>query len=259
MKLTAEFKFIVGLVLVGLLMTPAMGSFDPLPVGGRAAGMGEAYTAVVDDIYSLYYNPAGVMQMTRPEIGSYYSQLYNGLSDNSSISRTFLGYAQPIGKKARKSSIGVSYLSLDLPSFYKEESIGVTYGREYRHHWNLGGSLKLLRKQIGTDEYSNNAINPLTGGLTGSADPLLSKGRDATGIGLDLGAQYRWTQAYALGFSARNINAPDMGLSGEKDSAPAILTAALARRLRSGSLDMEIMNWKSAGHALKFPSRTKGG
>lgn len=252
MKLTAEFKLSLLPILTALCTVPALASFDPLPVGGRAAGMGEAYSAVVDDIYSLYYNPSGVMQLNRPEIGSYYSQLYNGLSDNSSISRTFLGYAQPMGKGTRKAALGFSYLALDLPSYYKEETLGITYGREYRHRWNLGGSLKLLRKQIGTDEYSNNAINPVTGAATGSADPLLAKGRSATGFGIDLGAQYRWTQAYALGFSARNINAPDMGLSGEKDAAPAILTAALARRLRSGSLDVEIMNWKSAGNNLRL-------
>lgn len=190
--------------------------------------------------------------MTRPEIGSYYSQLYSGLSDNSSISRTFIGYAQPIGKNNRRGSIGASYLSLQLPGLYKEETLGLSYGREYLHRWNLGGSLKLLKKQIGSDEYTNNAIDPVTGSSTGSADPLLAQGRSASAIGLDLGLQYRWTQAYALGFSARNINAPDVGLGGQKDSAPAILTAALARRLRSGSLDIEVMNWKSADNNLRF-------
>jgi hypothetical protein len=252
MKLTAEFKFIKVLAYAFLISLPLEASFEPLPVGGRAAGMGEAYTAVVDDVFSLYYNPAGVMQLNRPEIGSYYSQLYNGLSDNSSISRTYLGYGQPIGKSGRKGGIGVSYLALQLPGLYKEETFGVTYGREYRRLCNYGISLKWLRKEIGTDDYTTNAIDPVTGSSTGSLDLFLSKGNSATGIGLDLGLQYRLTPAYAFGFSARNINSPDLGLNNSKDSAPAVLTAALARRLRAGSLDVEIMNWKTAENNLRL-------
>src|SRR5712671_2289997 len=112
MKSTAEYKFTKSF-LAALLSTPILSaSFEPLPVGGRAAGMGEAYSAISDDVFSLYYNPAGVLQITRPEIGSYYSQLYPGLTDNSQISRMFVGYAQPFGKEGRHGAIGASYLSL---------------------------------------------------------------------------------------------------------------------------------------------------
>ena len=252
MKWTADLKFAGVAAMVLFLAPAARASFEPLPVGGRAAGMGEAYSAIVDDVFSLYYNPAGILQINRPEIGTYYSQLYRGLSDNSEISRTFVAYGQPLGKHGRHGGIGASYLALDLPGLYKEESLGLTYGREHRRLWNLGATLKFMRKQIGSDEYTGNAIDPTSGAATGGADPLLAQGRDASGIGLDLGAQYRLTRAYALGFSARNINQPDLGLSGEKDEAPAVLTAAIARRLRAGSLDLEVMNWKSVGNNTRF-------
>jgi hypothetical protein len=105
MKFTAEFRssfFYLPTVLLSFLAPSLLNaSFEPLPVGGRAAGMGEAYTAIVDDVYSLYYNPAGCLQINRPEIGTYYSQLYPGLSDHSQISRMFLGYAQPLGALPR--------------------------------------------------------------------------------------------------------------------------------------------------------------
>jgi hypothetical protein len=252
MKLTAEFRFkclVAGLVL---LTSTAHAAFEPLPVGGRAAGMAEAYTAVVDDVYALYYNPSGVLQIERPEIGSYYSQLFMGLSDNSQISRMFVGYAQPLGKNGRKGGIGASYLALDLPGLYKEETIGLTYGREFKRRYNGGMTLKLLRKSIGTDVYSSNAINPMTGGATGTADPLLASGRSASALGLDLGLQYRLTKAYALGVAARNINAPDVAIGDGSDKAPAIMALALARRLRSGSLDIEVMNFKTASANTRF-------
>lgn len=256
MKFTAEFKFMSLLsrsALLSLLLPSLLNAaFEPLPVGARAAGMGEAYSAIVDDVYSLYYNPAGVLQVNRPEIGSYYSQLYPGLSDNSQISRMFLGYSQPFGKNGRQGGIGGSYLSMELPGLYKEEVIGLTYGREFKHRWNFGGSLKMLRKSIGTDEYSTNAINPVTGNATGSADPLLAQGRSASAIALDLGFQYRLNQAYAFGLAARNANKPDVGLSGSKDNAPAIYNASIARRWRSGSLGLELMNWDTASNNLRY-------
>jgi hypothetical protein len=118
--------------------------------------------------------------------------------------------------------MAVSYLSMELSGLYKEEAMGITYGREWRHRWNLGGTVKMLRKQIGSDKYTSNAIDPITGDSTNQADPLLAKSRSASALGLDLGLQYRLNQSYALGVAARNINNPALGLSGNKDNAPAV-------------------------------------
>ena len=256
MKSTAEFKFwsplLLAIIIAPLFISPSAASFEPLPVGARAAGMGEAYTAIVDDVYALHYNPAGVLQVNRPEIGSYYSQLYPGLTDNSQISRMFLGYSQPFGKDGKNGGIGASYLAMELPGLYKEESIGLTYGREFQHRWNLGGSLKMLRKSIGSDEYTANAINPVNGNSTNTADPVLANGRSASAFGIDLGFQYRMNQAYAVGLAMRNFNNPDLGLSGSKDNAPATYNGSIARRWRTGSLGLELMSWKSAVNNLRY-------
>ena len=254
MKLTAESNFkvttIAGLFL--FISSFSNASFEPLPVGGRAAGMGEAYTAIVDDVFSLYYNPAGVLQLDRPEIGTYYSNMYLGLTDNSRISRTFVGYAQPLGKMGKKGGMGGSYLSLDLPGLYKEQSIGFTYGREFDHRYNVGIGLKYLTKQIGSDEFTSNAIDPFTGDSKGIPDPVLAGVKSKSAFGLDLGLQYRLSKSYALGFAARNINSPDVSLSGGSDKAPAITTLAIARKMRAGSLDIEAINWKGAENNMRF-------
>jgi len=254
MKCTADSKFKKTCLAVVFLLSATAGysSFEPLPLGGRPAGMGEAYSAIADDVFSLYYNPAGVMQMNRPEIGTYYSRLFMGLSDNSQISRMFLGYAQPLGNSGKLGSAGISYFALDLPGLYKEEGYGLTYGREFKHLLNLGGTVKMLSKKIGSDEYSDNAINPVTGKATNSPDPLLASGRSASAVGLDLGFQYRLSRAYALGGCARNINAPDVALGSTADRAPAVYTAALARKMRTGSLDLEVLQWKGTENNVRF-------
>jgi hypothetical protein len=86
----------------------------------------------------------------------------------------------------------------------------------------------------------------VNGNSTGSPDPLLASGSSKSGFGIDLGMQYRLSRAYAVGAAIRNANAPDLALGGGSDKAPAVYAFSLARRLRTGSLDAEFTNWKSA-------------
>lgn len=41
---------------------------DGLGAGARAMGMGSAYTAVADDLFAVYYNPAGLAQIDRHQV-----------------------------------------------------------------------------------------------------------------------------------------------------------------------------------------------
>src|SRR5579862_1871021 len=110
------------LLLLGLAFPGvSWAAFSPVAVGARAAGMGEAVTAGSDDVYSLYYNPAGLAQLNRPELGAYYSRLFAGLSDGSNISQSFVGYGHPLGPLASHGSLGIDYMALDLSGLYKEE------------------------------------------------------------------------------------------------------------------------------------------
>jgi long-chain fatty acid transport protein len=42
--------------------------FETLGIGARAQGMGSAFTAVADDLFAIYYNPAGLAQLERHAI-----------------------------------------------------------------------------------------------------------------------------------------------------------------------------------------------
>ena len=57
----------------------AAAQFLELGAGARALGMGEAYSAVADGPDAVYWNPAGLAQMTRPEIVYTRSELPAGL------------------------------------------------------------------------------------------------------------------------------------------------------------------------------------
>jgi len=217
-------------------------SFEPLSVGARASGMAEAYTTIADDALSLYYNPAGMLHVRRPELSTYYSRLFIGLEDNSTISRSFMGYVHPLKEKWGGGSMGVSYINLALSSLYKEEAYGLSYARSITRRLNAGVTLKGLKKTIGSDRYTENAIDD-TGFALGAPDPLFNNGRSKTVFSGDLGVQYRLTAHYAMGFALKNINSPNIALGDDADNVSKIYSMGLARRTRDTSFALDITRW----------------
>src|SRR5262247_2580132 len=79
----------IGVMVVGLVWASSVRASSPgtsgatvlnIPVGARAIGMGEAYTAVADDASSLYWNPAGIAFLNQSQAAFMYNQLYNNLN-----------------------------------------------------------------------------------------------------------------------------------------------------------------------------------
>lgn len=55
------------------------GEFMALGVGGRALGMGGAFTAVANDVTAGYYNPAGLANLNYPQISLMHSEQFGNL------------------------------------------------------------------------------------------------------------------------------------------------------------------------------------
>lgn len=219
-------------------------SFEDVSASARAAGMADAFTVAADDASSLYYNPAGLVHVRRPEVGSNYSRLFLGLTDKSQISRAFLGYAQPL--PSGKASVGMGYVSLGLAGLYSEDAVSLAYAQGFKSRWNLGASLKMLRRSFGSDSYTENAINVDSGAGSGGKDPVFSSGHSKTGFSVDLGAQYRISRAYAMGLSLRNVNQPNMALGASTDKAPAIVALGVGRYAGRSVVSVEATSLKFA-------------
>src|SRR5215470_19572217 len=77
-----------GTALALLLLGPAAraddGNYRPYLIGGRAGGMGGAFTALSDDPSGPYYNPAGIANVTRSQMslsGSLFGVLRGTIKD----------------------------------------------------------------------------------------------------------------------------------------------------------------------------------
>ena len=100
------------LCLALLCAVPARAAFLDLGAGARATGMGNAFVAVDDDAYAIYYNPAGLALLEQSELATSYTKNMIGLSDGSSMSTSFVGFAQPL--KAGWGTLGAAWQQFDL-------------------------------------------------------------------------------------------------------------------------------------------------
>jgi hypothetical protein len=80
-------------VVTGSLLAKGAGTSGAIilhqPIGARACGMGEAYTAVGGEVGVVHYNPAGLVSLSRREVSFTYQR---GLADDNFMS---LVYGQP--------------------------------------------------------------------------------------------------------------------------------------------------------------------
>jgi hypothetical protein len=77
-----HYKIIIACICLALstfnFQPSLFGSFSNTGIGARVCGMSGAFTGLADDVYALYYNPAGLGRIGRKELAIDYSKLYMG-------------------------------------------------------------------------------------------------------------------------------------------------------------------------------------
>ena len=211
-------------VLAGLILPilPAAAQEDTrysgdsllLGAGARAQGMGSAYVAISDDATAVYWNPAGLSQLGRPELHFQHAEQIGG-----TVNHDVITVAMPLASTV----LGVGLMRLgvdDVKEALLEDpgqppgpgnrpvvsrvvgasdySIHLSAGRWIREDVSLGASLKLLWRN-------------------------LSAG-DGSGYGLDLSVLYRPRPDVTVGGVLRNLPRTTITYgSGVKDRIPPSL------------------------------------
>jgi len=146
----------------------ASGEFLLLGAGARGHALGGAYAALTTDVTAMYYNPAGLAQMTRPGVM---------VSANSYIAETnyaWAGIGFPLGGGVRSlgfslGSFGFSnqtVYSLDDPEGEGGESYSVrqtflsaTVAQNFSDRFSAGLSLKFINDRLGTAKATGVAVD----------------------------------------------------------------------------------------------------
>ncbi len=144
--------------------------FLKIGAGSRAAGMAEAYVAVADDVYSGYYNPAGLTRMTAPEFAgqhvSYFQDTnYEFVSFAFPFERQRSSPAKVGQKEFSRQALSLSIYNLSVNDIERrtqdtivaaglfdssDRAYAVSYARRLMEDFSVGGTVKYIRKEIDT-------------------------------------------------------------------------------------------------------------
>ncbi len=216
-------KKIVLLIVIIFSLLPAQdmakygGEFMSIGVGGRALGLGSAYTAVANDVIAAYWNPAGLARIEYPQISISHDERYGNLINYDYAAVAFPSGTNSVDPETQEmrfsaESYAVSIVRLGVdgipdtrkawadsngnglfddgvllrPDYdaitYFNASDWVIYGSYAKQHSNdlyYGANIKLIRRNVG--EFHG------------------------TGIGFDVGAQYRMTERLMVAANIQDV------------------------------------------------------
>jgi len=205
------FVSIFTLLTLHFTLCTVFADFEDIGVGVRAVGLGNCYTAIGDDIDSIYYNPAGLSHIKKTEFSSSYSKLYWGLDDGSNIGQSFISAGTSLGKYG---VVGFSWINLSLTRYYQENTFILGYSRKLKEDIFIGVNGKILSKQYGRDIYTED-------------DPLFNKyGYTKTGYSLDIGVKFNFNK-FIIGIVGKDLLRPDVDLGNSNDGLPATYKAGI--------------------------------
>ena len=195
--------------------------FD-FPVGARAMAMGGAHVSVVDDAYSLYWNPAALEIVPTMAFGMYHTNLPMGTQYN------YLSFTYPTLNVGTYSA-GVLRLTTpdieirdDDASLIGSENYGrslymLGYGKKITDWLSFGTTLKIDHMRI--PGYSN-------------IDPTIYS---ESSVGADLGLLImpKWQSGllrnWVLGLNAQNLFQRTMQFEEEREYSPRMYRIGLSR------------------------------
>jgi hypothetical protein len=161
------------------------GAYLRMGVGARPLGMGGTFTAMANDVYATYWNPAGLTQLRSHEIGSMYTLMSLDRKHNS------ICYAVPFGGAW---ALGVGWINFGVDKIERrtgntidpegtfddaENAYSLSIAKSVMEALAFGGNFKFLTHKL--------------------AD------KSATGFGFDLGLLFKPKNFLSFGLNIQDI------------------------------------------------------
>ncbi len=208
-KLLLMFR-ILQAILVGLAFFVSLGNLDAqvkfsndflsIGVGGRAQGMASAQSAIVSDITSTYWNPAGLTNIEAPfQLGAMHAEWFAGIGKYD-----FIAFGKPLNAD-NNSFFALSLIRLGVDQIpntlnlvepdgtINYDNVTEFSAADYAITGSYARTIKLKGKELSI------------GGNAKVIRRVLGRFANAWGFGLDFGAQYR-TKNWRFGLMARDIS-----------------------------------------------------
>ncbi len=198
-----------------------------LGYGGRAMGMGQAFTALADDPTAVFWNPAGLEYVYQQSVTLFHSTLFEGTLYD------FLGYAYPtlslgtfgfgLGRIGTGGIIQRDASQFELGTFsWDEYQAYFSYAKRLPWNFTPGITVRVVRRAF---------------------SGLVDQGRpNDNGVGMDLGLMYRpdmfssfFLRDWSVGFNIRNLFTPQLKEGNILDELPLSVRFGLMRKIYIGA------------------------
>ena len=218
----------------------AAAQFLKIGVGARAMGMGGSFTAIANDVSTIYWNPAGIANLDRTSIGFTHSQWF------ADISHDFAGVVVPVSSSdflavhattlntgeqevttvANPDGTGIFYDVRDL-------AIGVSYSRQLTDRFAVGLSAKYVMQTLYNVQASSLTLDIGSYLRTGFHNLIIGMAISNFGGSMQLDGRDLITIADVNSSFRGNYN-PDARLTTQEYPLPLIFRVGLAMDVVGG-------------------------
>ena len=215
--------------------------FLKIGVGARAMGLGGSYTALANDVTSLYWNPAGITNINNFSLAVSHSEWF------AEISHDFVGVVLPL---STSDIIAINVIALNTGEqevttvlqpegtgvFYdvSDLSIGLSYARALTDRFSVGLTAKYIQQNLYNESASTFAIDIGTTLRTGFHDLIIAMSMTNFGGNMKLEGRDLITISNANNQGSGNYN-PDARLKTEPWPLPLMFRVGIAMDLIGGS------------------------
>lgn len=180
------------------LIAPSTGISTPLPTGSgaRALGQGGAFIAVADDATAASWNPAGLVQLERPEfsvVGSFLSTQQDfsaGSTESSDIT--------PSNETVSRGDLNFISVAYPFRVFGKNMVAALNYQQMYDFHMKLKYYQVFEKGPLGVEQTvdfeSKGGIGALTPAVSMRVNPKISVGISINYFTDEFFGDYAWKQ-----------------------------------------------------------------
>ena len=191
------------------------GSFSRQGAGARALGLAGAFAGIADDASAIYWNPAGLSLLTKPELTGNHITLFGGTTND------FFGCGMPLKSYG---AIGAGYLRQTSGDFQRRETpfdapsaFSIT-----NTMLQLGWALMIPAIQ------TRSLPGRLSVGIGIKNIVQKIDTASGSGSGADAGLLYRNGKGFSLGVVVQNIMRPSVTLVSRAVSFPRVIDVAPA-------------------------------
>ncbi len=244
-------KFIILLIVIALQAAGFAGDFSKvgtasaqflkIGVGARAMGLGGSFTALANDVSTLYWNPAGITNLQGFSFAVTHTEWF------ANISHDFAGVVYPLSSS---DVIALNVVALNTGEqevttvtqpegtgiFYdvSDLAIGFSYARALTDRFTVGMTVKYIQQNLYNESANTVAVDIGTYLRTGFHDLVIAMNMSNFGGGMQLEGRDLITITDLNNQVSGNYN-PDAELQTEKYPLPLIFRVGIAMDLVGGN------------------------